>query len=160
MTLSENFIKNQRYLDNWCEQSLSVRVFKKELEAIYQTKNPSGRTTPKKQKEVLDLVVQDNFFVGWCKSKTLPQSLWNQTDDNDIKTDTEEFDIPFEEIKEKLLEKMEQLNISTEKNKVDELIAFLISFKSEDFWIDEYYGESVMLQYIYITNDELKGITK
>jgi len=160
MSLSENFIKNQRYLDNWCEQSLSVRVFQKEIETIYQTKNPSGRITPKKQKELLDLVVQDNFFVCWCKSKTLPQSLWNQTDNDEIKTDTEEFDIPFEEIKVKLLEKMKELNINIEKNSINELIPFLISFKSEEFWINEYYGESVMLQYIYMSNDALKGMTK
>lgn len=157
MSLSENFIKNEHYLDKWCERSLSVQLFKNELEVIYGTKNPSGRITPEKQQQVLDLVVKENFFVAWCKDKTRPKPLWKKSH-NTPKTTTEEFEIPLEEIKTKLLAKMVELGINTETNKVDVLIAFLINSKADDFWLDEYYGESVTLQYIYITNDELKKI--
>lgn len=153
MSLSENFIKNERYLDNWCEQSISTHVFRKEVKAIYGTRYPSGRITPEKQKELLDLVVNDNFFVCWCKEKTYPKPLWEEHH-NTPKSTTSVFDIPIDDIKEKLIEKIALLGIKSDK--INDFLNVLINDKSEDYWIDEYYGESISLQYIYITNENLK----
>lgn len=154
--LSKFFIKESCSVYEYCLQSLVLQRgnFPDIIGQVFPNNRTSGYISPKNLNQLYTLISENYFFYFWYTQKELPLSIWDQEDDEPIKTETEEFNDPVWELEHFLFDLFPQSN----KEKLPSIVQTLLSKHSHTHWVNEYYGESSTFKFIKIKKEDLSNL--